>query len=114
MTPGWLMAWVQKAMLRSVWRMPTPTSDLNHCRSSSISVIRAIGVPQMCDASIVRSSKAAFGIGVEDPIAPQGGQTGRFVDRGHVVILRVLQKDTPEQHPGFGWNRARSPTEEHS
>ena len=56
-----LMAWVQKAMLREVSRTETPTRALNHCRSASMRLMSAIGVPQISDASSARSSNARSG-----------------------------------------------------
>ena len=55
------MAWEQNEMLREVSVAVMPTFDLNHWRSASTSEISAIGVPQMCDASSVRSSNAFSG-----------------------------------------------------
>ena len=43
------MAWSQNAMLRDVSVTEMPRRDLNHWRSASSSVIRAIGVPQILD-----------------------------------------------------------------
>jgi hypothetical protein len=50
--------WAQIEALMGVCDLPTPISDLNHCRSASISVIDAIGVPQIIEAMRVMSSNA--------------------------------------------------------
>ena len=56
------MAWAQIEISRGVSAtFIMPTRDLNHWRGSSIKVTAAIGVPQICVASRVRSSKADSG-----------------------------------------------------
>src|SRR5690242_7148014 len=55
------MAVAQKAISRDVSEREIPIFDLNHCRSSSTSEIRAIGVLQMKEARRTRSSKARTG-----------------------------------------------------
>src|SRR5579859_3984241 len=55
------MAVAQKAISRGVSETEIPTFDLNHCRSSSMSEIMAIGVLQTNEASRTRSSKACSG-----------------------------------------------------
>src|SRR5947209_9120478 len=55
------MACAQKAMLRGVSLASRPYRDLNHCRSESIKLISAIGVPQTYAASWVRSSNDCSG-----------------------------------------------------
>src|SRR5262245_47626519 len=55
------MAWLQNEMSREVSLMVTPTLDLNHWRSSSTRVIRAIGASQMRAANSVRSSNTSSG-----------------------------------------------------
>ena len=52
------IAWAQKATSRGVSVAARPTRALNHCRSSSMRLISAIGVSQMCDASLTTSSKS--------------------------------------------------------
>src|SRR6184192_3105106 len=49
-------------MSREVSLVVSPTFDLNHCRFSSTSVIRAMGASQIRAASSVRSSKTSSGI----------------------------------------------------
>src|SRR6266403_4808370 len=51
----------QNAMSREVSVAEIPTLDLNHCRSSSINEISAIGVSQTYEANSVKSSKACSG-----------------------------------------------------
>src|ERR1700730_8025915 len=48
-------------MSRDVSVAEIPTLDLNHCRSSSINEISAMGVLHTYEASSVRSSKACSG-----------------------------------------------------
>src|SRR5260370_9877526 len=51
----------QNAMSREVSVAEIPTLDLNHCLSSSINEISAMGVLHTYEASSVRSSKACSG-----------------------------------------------------
>src|SRR5580698_9211800 len=55
------MACAQNDTLREVSCTCTPTRDLNHCRFSSTKLISAMGVPQICEASSVKSSNACSG-----------------------------------------------------
>src|SRR5690349_13625109 len=61
MMPGCWMACAQNEIAREVSTNDTPTRDLNHWRCSSTRVMSAIGVPQMWEASRVRSSKLRSG-----------------------------------------------------
>src|SRR4051794_2479335 len=54
-------ACAQNDTSRDVSRVSVPSRDLNHCRSWSTKVIVEIGVPQIRDASSVRSSNACSG-----------------------------------------------------
>src|ERR1700719_2030753 len=60
-TSGCRIAVEQSATSREVSATETPTRDLNHWRSPSISEIKAIGVLQTNDASSVRSSNTNSG-----------------------------------------------------
>src|ERR1700719_1083697 len=60
-TSGCWIAVEQNAMSREVSVAEIPTLDLNHCRSSSINEISAMGVLQTYEANSVRSSKACSG-----------------------------------------------------
>src|SRR5215471_16405240 len=56
-----VMVCAQKEMSREVSLRETPTFDLNHCRSSSTRLMRAMGASQIRAASSVRSSKISSG-----------------------------------------------------
>src|SRR3954470_4436385 len=56
-----MIACAQNEMPRAVSVIVVPTRDLNHRRSESISVMSAIGVSQIWDASKVRLSKISSG-----------------------------------------------------
>ena len=60
-TLGWCSACAQNEVSRGVSAASKPILDLNHCRRSSTSEIRAIGVPQIVAARDARSSSIASG-----------------------------------------------------
>ena len=60
--PGLISAtWAQGALSRGIEQCSTPTRDLNHCRSRSVSETAEIGKPKIWLAILVIRSKLSLG-----------------------------------------------------